>query len=60
MSFKSDLKTTIFSHKKDKRRIDIFAKNSGFVFNQIHNIFADVPPENAIAILKSACEYGKY
>jgi len=28
-----------------KRRIDIFAKNGGFVFNQTHNILANVPPE---------------
>jgi len=42
-----------------KRRIDIFAKNGGFVFNQIHNILANVPPENVIAMLKAAYEYGK-
>ncbi len=43
-----------------KRRIDIFAKNGGFVFNQIHNILADVPPENVVAMLEAAYEYGKY
>ena len=42
-----------------KKRIDIFAKNGGFVFNQIHNILANVPPENVIAMLKAAYEYGK-
>jgi len=41
-----------------RRRIDILAKNGGFVFNQIHNILADVPPENVIAMLKAAYEYG--
>ncbi len=43
-----------------KRRIDVFAKNGGFVFNQIHNILADVPPENVVAMLEAAYEYGKY
>ena len=43
-----------------KRKIDIFAENGGFVFNQIHNILANVPPENIIAMLETAYEYGKY
>ena len=43
-----------------KRRIDIFASGGGFVFNQIHNILADVPPENIIAMFEAAYEYGKY
>jgi len=30
------------------------------VFNQIHNILADVPPQNVIAMLEAAYEYGKY
>ena len=43
-----------------KRRIEIFAKDGGFVFNQIHNVLADVPPENVIAMFEAAYEYGKY
>ena len=43
-----------------KRRIEIFSKGGGFVFNQIHNILADVKPENVIAMLEAAYEYGKY
>ena len=43
-----------------KRRMEIFAKDGGYVFNQIHNILADVPPENVIAMLEAAYEYGKY
>ena len=43
-----------------KRRIDILGKDGGFVFNPIHNIMANVPPENAIAMLEAAYEYGKY
>jgi uroporphyrinogen decarboxylase len=43
-----------------KRRIEIFGKDGGFVFNQIHNILANIPPENVIAMLGVAYEYGKY
>ncbi len=43
-----------------KERIDIFSKNGGFVFNQVHNILADVAPENVIAMLEAAYEFGFY
>lgn len=43
-----------------KRRIDILAPGGGFVFNQIHNILADVPPENIVAMFDAAYEFGKY
>jgi len=43
-----------------KKRIEIFSKNGGFVFNQVHNILADVPPENVIAMLEAAYEFGFY
>jgi len=43
-----------------KKRINIFAEGGGFVFNQIHNILADVPPENVIAMFEAAYEYGFY
>jgi uroporphyrinogen decarboxylase len=43
-----------------KRRIDILAKDGGFVFNPIHNILANVPPENIIAMYDTAYEYGRY
>jgi uroporphyrinogen decarboxylase len=41
-------------------RIRIFAPGGGFVFNQIHNIQVDVPPENIIAMLDAAYEFGAY
>jgi uroporphyrinogen decarboxylase len=43
-----------------KRRIAIFGEGGGYVFNQIHNILADVPPENVAAMLEAAYEYGFY
>ncbi|NQU43671.1 hypothetical protein HQ520_10320 [bacterium] len=38
----------------------IFKKDGGFVFNQVHNIMGDVPPENIIAMLDTAYEEGFY
>ena len=35
-------------------QIDIFAPGGGFVFQQVHNIMADVPPENIIAMFEAA------
>ncbi len=33
-----------------RRRLDTFAPGGGFVFNNIHNIMPDVPPENILAM----------
>jgi uroporphyrinogen decarboxylase len=43
-----------------KRNIDILAPGGGFVFNTIHNIQADVPPENIVAIYETLLEFGRY
>ncbi|QGP91263.1 Uroporphyrinogen decarboxylase (URO-D) [Neomoorella glycerini] len=43
-----------------RRQIEIFAPGGGFVFNTVHNIQPDVPPENFIAMLEALEEYGKY
>ena len=37
-------------------QIAIFAPGGGFVFQQVHNILADVPPENIIAMFDAANE----
>jgi uroporphyrinogen decarboxylase len=37
-----------------KERIEVFAPGGGFVFNQVHNIQADVPPENIVAMFDTA------
>jgi len=34
--------------------IEIFKPGSGFVFNQVHNIMGNIPPENVIAMLDTA------
>ena len=39
------------SVKEDvRKRLEVFSKDGGYVFNTIHNILADVPPENIIAM----------
>jgi len=43
-----------------KRRIDDLAPGGGFVFNQVHNIQAGVPPENIEAMFDAAIEFGSY
>ncbi len=43
-----------------KKRIEILGEGGGLVFNQIHNILADVPPENVISMLDTAYNFGKY
>jgi uroporphyrinogen decarboxylase len=42
------------------RRIDDLAPGGGFVFNTVHNIQADVPPENIMAMREALAEYGAY
>ena len=43
-----------------RRNIEALAPGGGFVFNTIHNIQADVPPANIIAMWEALQEYGVY
>ncbi len=43
-----------------KRRLDDFAPGGGFVFNTVHNIQADVPPENILAMVEALRQWGGY
>ncbi len=43
-----------------KRRIDDLAPGGGFIFAAVHNIQADVPPENIIAMWEALQESGNY
>ncbi len=43
-----------------KKRLEIFAPGGGFVFCPVHNIQANVPPENIVAAYDAAFRYGKY
>lgn len=43
-----------------KRRIDDLAPGGGFIFATVHNIQADVPPQNIMAMWEALQEYGVY
>lgn len=43
-----------------RRRMKIFAPGGGYVFAAIHNILGDVPPQNILAAVDAAYEYGRY
>ena len=43
-----------------KRRIEDLAPGGGFVFATVHNIQADVPPENILAMWEAVQEFGRY
>lgn len=43
-----------------RRRIDDLAPGGGFVFSTVHNVQADVPPENYIAMWETLQECGAY
>jgi len=43
-----------------RKNIEILAPGGGFVFNTIHNIQADVPPENIISMYEALHEFGIY
>jgi len=43
-----------------RSRISELAPGGGFVFNQVHNIQPQVPPENILRMFESAQKYGGY
>ena len=42
-----------------KKRLEVFAPGGGYIFNPIHNILPDVPPENIVAIFEAVEEFYK-
>lgn len=38
-------------------RLEIFSKGGGFVFNTVHNIMPDVPPQNVIAMFDAVRDF---
>lgn len=43
-----------------RKNVEAFKPGGGYVFNNVHNIQADVPPENIVALFDAAYEYGRY
>jgi uroporphyrinogen decarboxylase len=41
-----------------RRNVQAFKPGGGYVFNNVHNIQAGVPPENIVAMYEAAFEYG--
>ncbi len=47
----SDVRKEVF------RRLEILAPHGGYVFNNIHNIMPDVPPQNIVALFDAVQEF---
>ena len=43
-------------HDNVRELVSIWAPGGGYVFQQVHNIMADVPPKNILAMFKAARE----
>ncbi len=43
--------------KQVLERLEIFSPGGGFVFNTVHNILPDVPPENIVAMFEAVREF---
>lgn len=40
-----------------RAQLEVFAPGGGFVFQQVHNILADVPPQNIVAMFDTVAEF---
>ncbi len=43
-----------------RKNLDIWKPGGGYVFNNVHNVQAGIPPENIVALFGAAYEYGFY
>jgi uroporphyrinogen decarboxylase len=43
-----------------RRNVEAFKPGGGYVFNNVHNIQGDVPPENVLSMFDTAYEQGFY
>lgn len=43
--------------KQVLERLEIFSPGGGYVFNTVHNILPDVPPENVVALFEAVREF---
>ena len=42
-----------------KKRLEVFAPGGGYVFNTVHNILPDVPPQNIIALFEAVEDFSR-
>jgi len=40
-----------------RHNLEVFSANGGYVFNSIHNIMPDVPPENVMAMIETVLKF---
>jgi uroporphyrinogen decarboxylase len=40
-------------------QLDVLAPGGGFVFQQVHNVLADVPPANVLAMFDAVRRHGR-
>ncbi len=43
-----------------RERMRVFGRGGGFVFNAVHNVQADVPTENLVALFEAVREFRGY
>ena len=43
-----------------KKRLEIFKPGGGYVFNPVHNILPETPPQNIDAMFEAVKDFGKY
>jgi len=43
-----------------KKNLEVLMPGGGYVFNTVHNIQADVPPQNIVAMYETLMRYGRY
>jgi uroporphyrinogen decarboxylase len=43
-----------------QKNLEIFKAGGGYIFNNVHNLQAEVPPENVISLFEAAYDYGFY
>lgn len=43
-----------------RRNLTVWKPQGGYVFNNVHNLQAGVPPENIVALYDAAYEFGFY
>ncbi len=46
--------------KEARERLEKFKPGGGYVFNPIHNVQAQVPVDNLLALFETVKEYGSY
>lgn len=45
--------------KQVRERLETFAPGGGFVFNTVHNILPEVPPENIVAMFEAVADFNR-